>query len=1273
LVTGACEGETLTTVQSELAMQDCDLERDCECKVVPVENAVIEFGAPGVGELSQRTLQLTNAKSQPLNITKITFEDTTVFKLLALRRFASKDANAEGVNWNLDDGPLRLEGEAYAEAYLAYEPTAPGAKETTLTVVSNSFNRPNWVIKARADVPPNTVAIPTGTCPAAAAVAGQANCAIDMGIYKDNDPSFGVILPGETRPQALSVKDITVTNQGDHPLMLEAVFTNDGTAREDDAIFYLAHPACIEVAANASVTLKVEFRPQYAGFYQGQLKLSGASPVPMLVDLQAAVTGPCVELAPVVAGDAEVTIDSVACPLTPATPGQPNCQIDFGVAHDIDIGYDAAAGLPKALGSKTVQITNHSTQTLWAGCTLVNDGVPETSPNEQVGAFGVFHIKQVQCLEIPVGQTVPVVVDFRPFIAGAYEGAIRLSRLGGDFDIALHAKVTGPAVCITTEDDQPADANLQFGVAPLYWTPKNATSETRRLYIENCGYEADLLITDVVPSATIWHAGFHTTVALSPSWTQPAAIPVGGRFELPFNFTPLSTDMVGQGIEAHLTIKSNTIKPQVPAKLFANVGKPEECLLVASPLQLNFGTVATNDAGVSCGGGNCVSRKLSLVLSNVGQRPCTNIQLVEPEGADLDPQNAYSIAANPNGNGFSLSPTQTSQPIDVLFKTESLAAAVNYFGNLPYRSDDITIVNDPNDKCPDNHLCVGLRAVSGGDPECELGFSPMSPANLICWNDHVAFGNVNVGTKKTVDLKVKNNGSDGCVITGAALTGANSGAFIFTPPALPITLGVGDSFTVPVAFAPRPLAAGSPFEDLPFGCMPGLLGEQLVFNYHGEVDTTDVGSKILALNGKGTRPDIDVIPGEIDFGDVTVGCCSAKKRVAIYNSGNGTLTINDLSINPPGSGFIIATPSSAIDMSLAPGESTELEVRFCAVAGGPTSGMLVISSSDDNEENFTVTLKGNGTFDSQGIDDFAQPDRPRVDVLWVVDNSGSMIDEQSDLADNFTNFILQAVYLDTDYHMGVITTDVQSEWTGKMYSCSGPLWISDTQPDAEQRNQFRCNVKTSDWPRPASDAKEAALMAARAALSYPVIEEHNAGFMREDAKLYIIVVMDEKDQSDGTPEQYVDYFRNLKGIGNPELLNISAVSGVPPDGCKNPADPQYYAAEPNQFLKDAVDLAGGLFRDICTPSWASMITELGLDVFNARRQFPLSRPANAATIQVEVCDAGGVNCHYVAEDPQNGWVFDADLNAITFQGDSVPGPSQEIKVVYTAVCYAAGD
>jgi hypothetical protein len=160
-------------------------------------------------------------------------------------------------------------------------------------------------------------------------------------------------------------------------------------------------------------------------------------------------------------------------------------------------------------------------------------------------------------------------------------------------------------------------------------------------------------------------------------------------------------------------------------------------------------------------------------------------------------------------------------------------------------------------------------------------------------------------------------------------------------------------------------------------------------------------------------------------------------------------------------------------------------------------------------------------------------------------------------------------------------------------------------------------------------------------------------------------VTDEPDQSDGPAQLYVDFFKNLKGLGNPDLLNVSAISGPPPDGCATAAG--------NQKGYDAVQAVGGQFRSICAADWTDLINQLGLDVFTPRRQFGLSRPATANTLDVKVCADNGAGqpgtCTTIPQDPVNGWTYDSSVNAVVFHGTSVPGAGQHVQITYVAYCY----
>lgn len=1253
-ITAGCNEEVLTSTSGVIQLDACDAACGACAEVTP-DLSLLEFGPALAGEQLTQRLQIRNT-NQPFDLTiEFALDDPSKrFALASIDVFESEEATTS-TPFSSSQGRLKLDGTAWAEVTLTYNAEDSAETVSTLMVASDSRENSSWEVTLRAG--PVTLDTPVRANGAACdlTITGQPNCTVEFGSFSSDDITYDK----DGSAELLSSAEITITNNSDDTLYVGAELTADGIPELNpeekvgtNGVFFITPLACEALAPGANLSLAVEFKPRESGEFTGEVLLRGLGRL-VAVELKARVVGPalCAEAHPV---EALVDVEAAApCPETPAVAGDVNCVLDFGEHSDADIGLDPVANLPKILGTKSIVVTNTSDAELFLSGELTDDGIPE-GPGELVGEFGVFFASPVQCELVPPGGSYVLQVDFRPAQSGTFQGRVHLNGMTGTMNVGLLGKVTGPALCIRTEDNHPNDADLVFHNI----VGKGTTSDPKRIFLSNCGYQAALTITNVTRGQA-WNDGFRSSLNLDP-WVVPAPIPVGGEIELPFTFfaNPDPAGPLGPA-SAILNITTNATRPNAIARLHATVGPAPVCILAAAPTSLDFGWVASDEAGVGFPGSNQISRSRSVILANIGQAPCTDVH-VDTIIPDPNSTGMFTVRANPNGASFTLQPGANSLPIDLLFSRTGGPQAQNHSALLPFRAAETTFsVAAP---CPAGYNCVNLTAKGGGNPYCEIDFSPVSPANLFCPYETVAFGNVNIGTTRTIDLKLRNVGSDECLVTSIAKTGSTN-AFGYIAPSYPASILPGASITVPVTFTPLPPNPNNPFDDLPFGCGfagLGLGGETLVFNYHSAISPGVTESTQLSLSGNGTQPDIDVIPGDVNFGEVTVGCCSAPVRVAIYNSGDGVLDISSVGILASSDpGFEVVTPPGS--MQLNPGGSTELEVRWCANAEGTASGVLEIVSSDDNDEYFTVSLAGTGTLDNQGLDDYAQPDRPKVDVLWVVDDSGSMGDEQQILANNFNNFINTAVSLNTDYHIGVINTDVQSEESGKLYACQGPLWIDDTMPAATQQSYFQCNVQTLNWPRPHSDAQEGGLGAARKALEYPNIDGHNAGFYREDAKLYVIIVTDEEDQSNGTAQQYVDWFRNLKGLGNPDLLNISAIAGPPPNGCAT--------ASGNKVDYDAAQMTGGQFLSICTADWSGMINQLGLDVFTARQQFPLSRPATGNTIVVTVCDPGPTNCVTVPEDPNNGWTFDSTLNSITFHGTSVPGPSQEIQVDYLAVCY----
>jgi hypothetical protein len=286
-----------------------------------------------------------------------------------------------------------------------------------------------------------------------------------------------------------------------------------------------------------------------------------------------------------------------------------------------------------------------------------------------------------------------------------------------------------------------------------------------------------------------------------------------------------------------------------------------------------------------------------------------------------------------------------------------------------------------------------------------------------------------------------------------------------------------------------------------------------------------------------------------------------------------------------------------------------------------------------------------------------------------VDNSGSMSEEQKELADNFGAFMNWAITLDVDFQIGVISTEVNDPESDRgdpardiypgvlVHPDSRPRIITNTTPDIQ--NAFRENVMMGTC---CSDEQEAGLEAAWMALTEPLVSDptKNGGFLREDAKLYIICVSDEQDQSQGEPDFYVDFFFSIKGYRNPERMAVSAIVGDAGSGCNNGQ-----AVSGSRYIEVA-EQTGGVFQSICTTDWATALQNLSIDAFAAIREFPLSRPADPNTLTVRV--EGAVVPRAGCEGCADGWTYYGDTNSIFFGDSVVPDRGQTIEVDYTAAC-----
>ena len=193
---------------------------------------------------------------------------------------------------------------------------------------------------------------------------------------------------------------------------------------------------------------------------------------------------------------------------------------------------------------------------------------------------------------------------------------------------------------------------------------------------------------------------------------------------------------------------------------------------------------------------------------------------------------------------------------------------------------------------------------------------------------------------------------------------------------------------------------------------------------------------------------------------------------------------------------------------------------------------------------------------------------------------------------------------------------------------------------------------------------EQGLAAIDAALTPPLADDPaaNAGFLRQDARLVVIAVSDEDDQSPQSLPFYVDFLGNLKGFHNADLVSLSSVVGYDeatgqPAACGTAAGGQALAGD--RYVS-VTRQTGGIARSICATDWSGLVDDLGLSAFGGRSAFYLTREAVASSLVVRV-DGQAVG--------RPAWAYDATSNAVVFAAGSVPAPGAILDVDYDTACH----
>lgn len=202
--------------------------------------------------------------------------------------------------------------------------------------------------------------------------------------------------------------------------------------------------------------------------------------------------------------------------------------------------------------------------------------------------------------------------------------------------------------------------------------------------------------------------------------------------------------------------------------------------------------------------------------------------------------------------------------------------------------------------------------------------------------------------------------------------------------------------------------------------------------------------------------------------------------------------------------------------------------------------------------------------------------------------------------------------------------------------------------------------------------QETSLQAAMSALSAPLVNGYNRGFLRDNAGLALIFVSDEDDFSYEPAWHYLDFFLRLKGqeaYRDATALSISAVTGITPPSsgsvisCESDNGSANYGA---RYIALA-ERTGGVVQSICDEDFSSIAQELGLTASGLVVEFVLSEPADPDDIQVSLYASNDQDD--LIGDLTNGedFTFVLERNAIRFELDQIPPSETWLVVDYRAL------
>jgi hypothetical protein len=379
------------------------------------------------------------------------------------------------------------------------------------------------------------------------------------------------------------------------------------------------------------------------------------------------------------------------------------------------------------------------------------------------------------------------------------------------------------------------------------------------------------------------------------------------------------------------------------------------------------------------------------------------------------------------------------------------------------------------------------------------------------------------------------------------------------------------------------------------------------------------------FQGWGDAPVLTVDPPSVDYGALSEDC-ETLQEISFTNDGNLDLVITDIQQLASLPQQITANYGSlpGFPWIIIPQARISFWTEFSAVGLSLHSLNLKVASNDPHEPVKDVFVEGETMISTTMIETFVQGSSIFVDIIWVIDNSGSMSNLQYQLASNFSNFMTLFMSHSPNFQMAFITTDDPSFVNSIYFTQNDTNLINDA-------SYLISNIGTS------GSANEKGLQMLLNSMAV------NSPWLRPGANLVAIFLSDERDWSDYSPTYYATQFDARYAPGT--FLPFAIIGDVP-GGCTS--------AQAGWGYWEIVDHYNTSWWSICDIDWGTQMQDIAQAVIDSS-SYILDHPSpKEETISVYIN----------GQEVREGWHYYPSSNSIGFDQDKAPEAGDTVEISY---------